>query len=292
MNNTSRYIANLYMTLLNVRNTLEFAIDRDHPVAIYNARKQVIEDNLTKNTALKNFLDKNGEKGQEILSKLQNFVDDIYSDSSTVLVVAGGNVRVDHTQHIKIYDYVTELTEILRGIIFSYINFARKNNELEEPIIKLLLTDESLYRSVLDKLVMIDYEKSFAEYNKVMNESKGVQTPQSNFIVKNELAKYASYIRSSRQNCHLTDNKTLDLLDEGIQLLEMTEGRRQRRDNRSFSDLFKTHFTHLDEYIKDAEFNWQNAYKPIMEEMVELAKEQATKHAEESLEKPDIRNDN
>ena len=44
------------MTLLNVRNTLEFAIDRDHPVAIYNARKQVIEDNLTKNTALKNFL--------------------------------------------------------------------------------------------------------------------------------------------------------------------------------------------------------------------------------------------
>lgn len=274
MNNTNRYIANLYIVLLNVRDTLEFTINREHPIAVFQARKAALEESLKEKSAFRNFLDQNGDKGKEISDKMKSFIDEIYGPDSTVLVANGEQIRVDHTQHIKIYDFVVGLTETLRDILYSYLNYARQHNEAEDVITKLVVTDEALYRSVLNKLVMIDLEKSFAEFNKVMSESKGKPTPQSNFIVQNEISKYSGYIRFSRQHCHIIDNKTLDLLDETIELIEMTEGRRERRDGKSFQELFKANFEHLDAYIKTAEDGWKEAYKPVFEEMVALAKEQ------------------
>ncbi|NLB49445.1 MAG: hypothetical protein GX807_01315, partial [Erysipelotrichia bacterium] len=227
MNNTNRYIANLYLVLLNVRDTLEYTINREHRAEVFNARKGALEEGIKVGTAFRNFLDQNGDKGKEILEKMTVFINDIYGPESTVLVLSGDKVRVDNSQHIKIYDYVIGLTETLRDIIFNYLNYAKQHDETEEVMTKLIVTDEALYRSVLNKLVMIDLEKAFAEFNKVMQESKGKPTPQSNFIVQNEIAKYAGYVRFSRQHCHIIDNKTLDLLDESIELIEMTEGRRE-----------------------------------------------------------------
>ncbi len=291
MNNTSRYIANLYLVMLNVRDTLEFVIDRDHNINAYKTRKRAIQEGIKEKSALRNFLDNNGDKGKEIAEKIQTFLDDVYGDDSTVLMFNNDTLRVDHTQHIKIYEYVVGINETLRDVINSYLAYARKKNELEDVIVRLIGTDEALYRSILFKFVMLDLEKSFAEFNKVMNESKGQTTPQSNYIVQNEIVKYASYLRFARQHCHLTDNKTLDLLDEAIQILEMTEGRRQRRDNKSFNDIFKEYFTKLDAYIKDAEIAWKDAYKPVFEEMIQLAKEALAKQ-EANKSSADNRQDN
>ena len=113
MNNTSRYIANLYLLLLNVRDTLEFLIPRDHPMNIYNARKLTIEESLKENSAFKNFLNNNGDKGKEIEDKFKSFVDTVYGAESTILVPGTDNVRVDHTQHIAVYDYVVGINETL-----------------------------------------------------------------------------------------------------------------------------------------------------------------------------------
>lgn len=285
MNNTSRYIANLYIVLLNVRDTLEFLIPREHRTEVFNARKAALQEGITGNSAFRNFLDQNGEKGKEILEKMETFLTEIYGPESSVLVVSGDTLRVDHSQHVKIYDFVVGLTETMRDIIFSYLNYAKQHNETEEIITRLIVSDEILYRGVLNKLAMLDLEKSFAEFNKVMQESQGKPTPQSNFIVQNEINKYAGYVRFSRQHCHLTDNKTLDLLDESIQLIEMTEGRRERRDGKSFQELFKKNHENLDEYVKDAELKWKEAYKPVFDEMVELAKEQLAKNAKNKVEK-------
>ena len=273
MNNTSRYIANLYLLLLNVRDTLEFLIPRDHPINIYNARKLTLKESLKDNSAFKNFLNNNGEKGKEIEEKMNSFIDNIYGDESTILVPNGEQVRVDHTQHIQVFDHVVGINETIRDIILSYVNYARQHNESEDVIMKLIPADEALYRAVLAKLVMVDLEKSFVEFNKVMNESKGQPTPQSNFIVQNEISKLISYLRFSRQHTHLIDNKTLDLLDECLQICEMVEGRRERRDNKNFPDIFKENRQHLDAYIQEKEPIWRAAYKPVLEEMVALSKE-------------------
>lgn len=273
MNNTNRYIANLYLLLLNVRDTLEFLIPRDHALNIYNARKLTLEESLKDNSAFRNFLNNNGEKGKEIEEKMKNFIDTVYGAESTILMPATDTVRVDHTQHIQVYDFVVGINETLRDIILSYVNYARKNNEQEDVILKLIPADEALYRAVLAKLVMGDLEKSFVEFNKVMNESKGQPTPQSNFIVQNEISKLIGYLRFSRQHTHLIDNKTLDLLDECLQICEMVEGRRERRDGKSFQDIFKANREHLDAYIQEKEPIWREAYRPVLNEMVELSKQ-------------------
>ena len=266
MNNTNRYIANLYLLLLNVRDTLEFLIPRDHALNTYNARKLTIEESLKENSAFRNFLNNNGEKGKEIEEKFKAFTEAVYGPESTILMPGTDTLRVDHTQHIGI-------NETLRDIILSYINYARQHNEQEEVIMKLIPADEALYRAVLAKLIMIDLEKSFVEFNKVMNESKGQPTPQSNFIVQNEIAKLIGYLRFSRQHNHLIDNKTLDLLDECLQIAEMVEGRRERRDGKSFADIFKANREHLDAYIQEKEPLWREAYRPVLQEMVELSKQ-------------------
>lgn len=273
MNNTNRYIANLYLLLLNVRDTLEFLIPREHPLNVYNARKLTLEESLKENSAFRNFLNNNGEKGKEIEEKMKNFIDTVYGAESTILMPSTDTVRVDHSQHIQVYDFVVGINETLRDIILSYINYARKNNEQEDVILKLIPADEALYRAVLAKLVMGDLEKSFVEFNKVMNESKGQPTPQSNFIVQNEISKLIGYLRFSRQHTHLIDNKTLDLLDECLQICEMVEGRRERRDGKSFQDIFKANREHLDAYIQEKEPIWREAYRPVLNEMVELSKQ-------------------
>lgn len=273
MNNTNRYIANLYLLLLNVRDTLEFLIPREHPLNVYNARKLTLEESLKENSAFRNFLNNNGEKGKEIEEKMKNFIDTVYGAESTILMPSTDTVRVDHSQHIQVYDFVVGINETLRDIILSYVNYARKNNEQEDVILKLIPADEALYRAVLAKLVMGDLEKSFVEFNKVMNESKGQPTPQSNFIVQNEISKLIGYLRFSRQHTHLIDNKTLDLLDECLQICEMVEGRRERRDGKSFQDIFKANREHLDAYIQEKEPIWREAYRPVLNEMVELSKQ-------------------
>ena len=239
MNKASQYIFGLYQFLLNLRDTLEYTINRDHPLRPYEERKRIITSNIEdENSVFGNFVKNNKDKTEKLIENLKTFVEDFYSDSSTVLMVSGDKVRVDYTQNIKIFEETIQVAETLRDVLYAYVVHARQNKELDDSINELVRLDEKLYRTIVNMLVMQEFEKSFGEFQKVMSESKGQPTPQSNFIVQNELVKLSGLIRFSRQHAHCTDNETLDLLDRTIAVLEMTEGRRDRRDNKSFKELF------------------------------------------------------
>ena len=136
---------------------------------------------------------------------------------------------------------------------------------------KLVAIDERLTRSIFAMLIMREFEKSFAEFQKVMAESKGQPTPQSNFIVQNEIAKMASLIRFSRAHAHCTDNETLDLLDDVNKVIEMTEGRRDRRDNKSFQDIFNDINRRLSDHVAKLEPVWKEIYEKLFKEMIEIS---------------------
>jgi len=275
MNQTSQYIFNLYHYLLNLRDTLEYTINREHSKQLYDQRKMVLTKGLDKGAALSNFLDNNPETGNKIREKLNEFINDVYGDDSTILTVTGETVRVDYTQNIKIMDYVTGLSESLRDIIHGYLNFARGNNELEESISNLVMLDDRLYRDVLAMLALNEYQKSFGEFQKVMNESQGKPTPQSNFIVQNEIGKLAGFIRFSRDHHRVMDNETLDVLDKVNALLEMTEGRRERRDNKGFNDLFKEAGEAIKANVAKAEGEWKPAFEACFKDFIETTRAQA-----------------
>ena len=239
LNQTNQYIFNIYHYLLNLRDTLEYTLDREHPKAIYDQRKTVLTKGIEKGSALGNFFENNKEQGDKIKEKLNEFLNDIYADDSTILTVTAENtIRVDHTQHVKLYDQVVGLQESIRDILYGYMQYARQQNAEEQEMVQLVKLDEIMTRTVLAMLVMRDFEKSFGEFQKVMSESQGKPTPQSNFIVQNEIVKMAGFLRFSRAHAHCTDNETLDLLDEVNATIEMTEGRRDRRDNKSFKEIF------------------------------------------------------
>ena len=103
----------------------------------------------------------------------------------------------------------------------------------------------------------------------MMSESQGKPTPQSNFIVQNELFVLSKLMRDSRQHIHITDNETLDLLDDVNKVIEMTEGRRDRPGAKGFKEIFENINQRLSEYVNRIEPQWKAAYDAGVKEMME-----------------------
>ena len=267
MNNFSLYTFRLYHYLLTLRDTLEYAIKREHKIEIYENRKKILIDNLQEGTPFGDFLKNNGETGDKIREKVQSFIDELYSENSTILVHSGEIVRVDTAQIVTLYDMAVGLTETLRDIVFQYIAYGQNNKEIDPMMVDLVNDDERMYRIVLSMLVMRSFQESFAEFQKVMSESQGKPTPQSNFIVQNELVKMAGFLRFSRQHTRCTDNETLDILDETLKVIEMTEGRRQRPDNKGFKEIFDDLNNKLNAQAAKLETIWKGQYQRVVEEV-------------------------
>ncbi len=271
MNNFSLYTFRLYHYLLTVRDTLEYTIKREHKIEVYESRKKILTENLEEGTPFGDFLKNNGETGDKIKEKINAFIKDLYSEESTILMPSGEQVRVDVAQIVTLFDMTVGITETLRDIVYQYINYGMKNEDenqrIDPMMVQLVSEDERMYRVVLSMLVMRAFEESFAEFQKVMNESKGQPTPQSNFIVQNELMKLAGYLRFSRQHTRSTENETLDLLDETLKVIEMTEGRRQRPNNRNFKDIFDELNDKLNKFAAQAEAAWKAVYGKVVAEV-------------------------
>ena len=267
MNNFSLYTFRLYHYLLTVRDTLEYSIKRPHKVEIYETRKNILKDNLQEGTPFGDFLKNNGENGDKIREKVNSFIEELYSENSTILVPSGEEVRVDIAQIVTLYDMTVGVTETLRDIVYQYINYGTQNKEIDPLIVQLMAEDEKMYRIILFMLVMRSFQESFGEFQKVMNESQGKPTPQSNFIVQNELVRMAEFLRFSRQHTRSIDNETLDLLDETIKVIQMTEGRRERPNNRSFKDIFDELNNKLNSAAAKYEAAWKQTYQKVVEEV-------------------------
>ena len=274
MNNFSLYTFRLYHYLLTIRDTLEYTIKRDHKVEIYENRKRILVDNLQEGTPFGDFLKNNGETGDKIREKVQSFIDELYSEKSTILMPSGELVRVDTAQVVTLYDMTVGLTETLRDIVFQYVAHGLSIKEIDPMMVDLVNDDERMYRIILSMLVMRSFEESFAEFQKVMGESQGKPTPQSNFIVQNELVKMAGYLRFSRQHTRCTDNETLDLLDDTLKVIEMTEGRRQRPDNKGFKEIFEDLNKKLNEAVARNEAAWKQTYQQVVNEVTKSSQPQ------------------
>ena len=282
MNNFSLYTFRLYHYLLTVRDTLEYSIKREHRVEVYENRKTILTENLKEGTPFGDFLKNNGEAGEKIKEKIQSFIDELYSENSTILVPAGETVRVDVAQLVTLFDMTVGITETLRDIVYQYINHGLQTKEIDNLLVELMGEDERMYRIVLSMLVMRAFQESFGEFQKVMNESNGQPTPQSNFIVQNELVKLAGFLRFSRQHTRSTDNETLDLLDDTLKVIEMTEGRRQLPNNRGFKDIFDELNNKLNSMAANYENAWKQTYQKVVEEVTKNQQKPAEPEANQA----------
>ena len=66
MNQISQYMFNIYHYLLNLRDTLEYTIDREHGKTLYEQRKTVLTKGIEEGSALGNFFKNNKEQGDKM----------------------------------------------------------------------------------------------------------------------------------------------------------------------------------------------------------------------------------
>jgi len=269
MKNINQYNFDIIHVATHLRDTLEYVLPREHQAAAYEQRKAVLKKGLEEETPLGKFLAANKDKFEKFLEQYNELLNDVYGEDSTILVKTNdGKIRVDHSQHIRLYELVTELMEPLRDIIYFHVNLARQQNENEDLIEDLMPVDDRYYRLFTFLLIMQDFQKSFFEFQKVMGENNGKPSPQSNFIVQNELAKYAQMLRNIRAHNHCTDNETLDALDKCLAVVEMSEGRRDRRDNKTFPELFKDALDGINALFQNVGPKWQELFNRALQAML------------------------
>ena len=272
MNNYTAAIGSFIRFDVVVFNTLEYAMKKDsYDVNAYNARKNIITTEITQNTPLKNCCDNSGEAGENLLKKINELLDVVYSENSTIVRVTqdGNEIRVDYYQAIAIFEAVMPIHEEVRKIIASHIAAAQKEEKLDEPdILNILNKEEFFYRGLINMLMLEELDHQFAEYNKARQEAKGGITAQSNFI-QQYINRLVHLFQFSRENAMARNADYYEMIDPLFALIEMTGGRRDLPQGKNFGEMFVSVKKTVREKTAKWEQEWNAVYGPFMKHFAE-----------------------
>lgn len=276
MNNYTGAIASFIRFNVVLFNTLEYVMKKDnYDLNAFNARKEIISTEISKNTPLKSCLDNSGEAGTKLLEKIKDLLDIIYGDDSTIVRKSadGKELRVDAAQHIAVFEAVLPIHEEVRSIISAHLAQANKQNMMDEPtFIDVINKEELFYHGLANMLLIDELDHLFAEYNKARNEAKGAITPQSNFI-SNDINRVVSLMNMLRQRSPIKSNDYYELIDPEFALIEMTSGRRDLPEGKNFGDVF----TSVKKIAREKTIKWENEWKPAYDAFIRHFAEEAEK---------------
>lgn len=276
MNNYTGAIASFIRFNVVLFNTLEYVMKKDnYDLNAFNARKEIISTEISKNTPLKSCLDNSGEAGIKLLEKIKDLLDTIYGDDSTIVRKSadGKELRVDAAQHIAVFEAVLPIHEEVRSIISAHLAQANKQNMMDEPtFIDVINKEELFYHGLANMLLIDELDHLFAEYNKARNEAKGAITPQSNFI-SNDINRVVSLMNMLRQRSPIKSNDYYELIDPEFALIEMTSGRRDLPEGKNFGDVF----TSVKKIAREKTIKWENEWKPAYDAFIRHFAEEAEK---------------
>lgn len=270
METISRVIVSLVYYNSLVRDTLEYTLNnkKDYDTNYYDYKRNGIVNEIKLNTPLNVFINQNGEKGEDLRKRLEQFGNDFYSDSSTVIKKAADGLRVDHAQNVKIFEAVTPLHEELNSIVRLHVNYAKENKILEERITKLIDADEMFYRAVALLSLNGEIVRQFDEFNKEMRASEGKPTPASNFI-QNDLNTLVRCLMTVKNNNTCTDDLCITAFDAVLAAVEMMNGRRKLPAGKQFPDVFNDCNQKINAFVQAAEAGWRENYGPLIQELIE-----------------------
>ena len=275
MNNYTAAISSFIRFDVVVFNTLEYAMKKDkYEVEAYKARKEIIKTEITQNTPLKSVCDNSGELGKNLLKMINELLDVIYSDESIIVKVSqdGSELRVDYSQAIRIFEVVMPIHDEISKIIRDHIAIARKSENLDdESVVKIFSLEERFYRGLTFMLMLDEFDHQFAEYNKARQEAKGAVTAQSNFI-QNDIQRLVKLFLTSKERSIITSTDYYEMVDPLFALIEMTSGRRDLPQGKTFADMFVSVKTVTREKLVRWENEWKPEYDSFMKHFIEEIK--------------------
>lgn len=280
MNDISHFIFSIYHYNLMLRDTLEYMMSdrKEFKIAVYNQRKSVLRGMLDNPSPLRHFLDQNKETGEKIANQLNEFLDDVYSEKSTIIKVHGENIEVDSAQHLTVYNYVVGLHETISDIVRGYLNFAKEQNAYEQELADMIDDDERLYRTIIYLTIFDDVVKTFSEFNQAMRENNGQPSPQSNFIV-NDLRRYIGFIKFSDQHNKIKDPELLKLISDVEKVVSYMEGKDKIPEGKDFAKVFEETKLYINSLVAAYETKWRNSFTKVFQDVIEFEKARTPKEA-------------
>ena len=234
----------------------------------------MIRNEISQNTPLKSVCDNSGELGKNLLKMINELLDVIYSDESIIVKVSqdGSELRVDYSQAIRIFEVVMPIHDEISKIIRDHIAIARKSENLDdESVVKIFSLEERFYRGLTFMLMLDEFDHQFAEYNKARQEAKGAVTAQSNFI-QNDIQRLVKLFLTSKERSIITSTDYYEMVDPLFALIEMTSGRRDLPQGKTFADMFVSVKTVTREKLVRWENEWKPEYDSFMKHFIEEIK--------------------
>ena len=275
MNQTTRYVMDIYQVSVIVRDTLEYLIpkkDGYNPEA-YKQRREVIRVSLTENHPFARFLANNGEMGEKVKQNITDFYDLVYGDEARAVFLENDKVVVDSGYATQLLDYVVGLHETIYEMCLGFINSSKENDTYEESFENLINKENAFYRGLASLIITDQVHKLFVDFNKAMHESKGEQTPQSNFIA-NELRKSIGFFVFVEQHAKYEDEfykvaveKTKFVIDcmGGKQKIDET-GEGLRKEIMALHEMWQ-------KIVILTEPEWRSVYQNIVKELLDYDKQ-------------------
>jgi len=279
MNQISEVLATLIHYNVAVRDTLEYCLRKDvYDVSLFKEKKRSILVEINEHTPLKDIIDHSGENGQKLEKQIREFYDKIYADGSNILRLADDGLRVDHNQHLAIYEHVIPIHENINYMILGVLNDGHKKNLDVKEMEALWKIDECMFRGVAFMTLVGDLCNLFNEFNKAMQEAHGQPSPSSNFIGK-DLQTVLGHINYVRANSKETDLVYKNMEDHINALMENMTGHRDLPDGKKFPDVMRETNELISIYVRNIEPKFRELYVPAMNALVAQAKEDEVKRA-------------
>ena len=276
MNNYTAAIASFIRFDVIVFNTLEYVMKKDsYDIEAYKARKEIISNEINQNTPLKNCLANSGEAGEALKNKINDLLNLVYSDESTIVTLPkdGSPLRVDYSQAIAVFEAVLPIHEEMKKIVEAHVVAAKKAEQYDEPSYpEVIEKEEYFYRGLVNMLMLDQFDHQFAEYNKARQEAKGGITAQSNFI-QNDINRLVKLFHFVRDNAVARNAEYYSVIDPLFALIEMTGGRRDLPEGKNFGQIF----TEVKTLAREKTQKWELAWKPVYEAFIKHFTEEVQK---------------
>ena len=278
MNQTTRFVMGIYQVSLMIRDALEYIQNKEtFDLNVYKQRKQFIEHGLIESAPLSRFLSQNGEVGKNIRNNLNDFVDAVYGDDSTIVSIDGEKVVSDKGQKLKMLDFIVGLHETLQDVMKGFINQSKNDNTYEEELDTFLKYDEKFFRSLLCINLVDQIHALFLDFNKAMQQSKGEPGPATNFIL-NDLKRVVGFLKFENEHADKEDERKKKAYDASFLMLQYMEGSKKAEDEgTTIKDQIVEARKLWQVEIGKNEPEWRTRYQILWDKLVAFEQEEAAK---------------
>ena len=278
MNQTTRFVMGIYQVSLMIRDALEYIQNKEtFDLNVYKQRKQFIEHGLIESAPLSRFLSQNGDVGKSIRKNLNDFVDAVYGDESTIVSIDGEKVVSDKGQKLKMLDFIVGLHETLQDVMKGFINQSKNDNTYEEELDTFLKYDEKFFRSLLCINLVDQIHALFLDFNKAMQQSKGEPGPATNFIL-NDLKRVVGFLKFENEHADKEDEGFKKAYDASFLMLQYMEGSKKAEDEgTTIKDQIVEARKLWQVEIGKNEPEWRTRYQILWDKLVAFEQEEAAK---------------